>query len=64
MLIMARNKINEEFKANKDIKEEKKIKELIEFAKNCEVELRTSIIQVVEKSDNVYRKKEELHSFE
>lgn len=54
MLIMSRGKINEEFKLNKNIAEEEKIKELIETAKTCEHELRTAIIQVAEKSPNQY----------
>lgn len=55
-LIFVRGKINEHFKQNKHIEDAAKIKELIQFGSECEVELRTNVIQAVEKSENHYGK--------
>lgn len=55
-LIFARGQINDHFKENKHIDDPAKIKELIQFGSECEEELRTNVIQAVEKSDNHYGK--------
>ncbi|XP_031952811.1 complex III assembly factor LYRM7 [Corvus moneduloides] len=43
----ARQKINEEFRNNRDEKSEEKINELLKIASDVEVILRTSVIQAV-----------------
>lgn len=55
-LIFARGQINEDFKKYKHIKDPEKIKELVKYAEDCEHELRTSVVQLVEKSENLYCK--------
>lgn len=53
-LIAVRLDINENFKNNKHLDDPKEIKELIKNAKVIEKELRTKVLRVTEKSDNVY----------
>lgn len=50
-LVFAREKINEDFKINKDIQDPEKIKQLLRHAKTAEKEL-SMVIQMVETSDN------------
>ncbi|KAK3913411.1 Complex III assembly factor LYRM7 [Frankliniella fusca] len=47
-LTAAREKINEEFRKNMAVSDEAAIKELVDFAKAVEYEMRTTIIQTVE----------------
>ncbi|KAL3271955.1 hypothetical protein HHI36_022425 [Cryptolaemus montrouzieri] len=52
-----RNKINQEYKQNKNINDADKIKEMIKFANEVEFELRTSVIQAVEVEPGKYEAK-------
>ncbi|XP_026282556.1 complex III assembly factor LYRM7 [Frankliniella occidentalis] len=47
-LTAAREKINEEFRKNIAVRDESAIKELVDFAKAVEYEMRTTIVQAVE----------------
>lgn len=59
-LIFVRGKINEDFKKYKHIQDPGKVEELVKFAAECEHEL-TTVVQLVEKSDNHYGKREQPH---
>uniref|UniRef100_A0A182IVI6 Complex III assembly factor LYRM7 n=2 Tax=Anopheles atroparvus TaxID=41427 RepID=A0A182IVI6_ANOAO len=50
----ARQRIREEFIKNKDVTDEKEIKEKIKIAKDVEVELRSSVVQAVRKQPAVF----------
>ncbi|EAA04084.2 complex III assembly factor LYRM7 [Anopheles arabiensis] len=50
----ARQRIREEFVKNKDIKDEKQIKEKIQIAKDVDVELRRSVVQAVRKQPTLF----------
>ncbi|XP_061503092.1 uncharacterized protein LOC1270200 isoform X1 [Anopheles gambiae] len=52
----ARQRIREEFVKNKDIKDEKQIKEKIQIAKDVDVELRRSVVQAVRKQPTLFGK--------
>ncbi|XP_016840273.1 complex III assembly factor LYRM7 [Nasonia vitripennis] len=56
-LQFTRQKINDEFRKNKDITNEASIQELIKFAKEVENEVRTTVIQVVEKASGRFEAK-------
>ena len=55
-LTAARLQINEAFKKNKPVQDEKSIQELTKFAKDVECELRTTVIQIKQKptDESVY----------
>lgn len=55
-LIAARNKINEEYRKNKDVTEEDKIKQMVVFAESVETELRCTVVQAVQTDDGKYGK--------
>uniref|UniRef100_A0A0A9YGB8 Complex III assembly factor LYRM7 n=1 Tax=Lygus hesperus TaxID=30085 RepID=A0A0A9YGB8_LYGHE len=50
----ARDKINEEFKKNKHVEDEEKVKEMLGFTKAVEEELRTTVIQARETEPGKY----------
>lgn len=52
-LKVVRDKINEEYRKHKNITDEATIKELHKFAQEVEHEVRTNVIQVVEKEPGV-----------
>ncbi|XP_058462831.1 complex III assembly factor LYRM7 [Malaya genurostris] len=51
----ARQRIREEFLKNKELTDEKDIKEKINIAKDVDVELRSSVVQAVKVEENVYQ---------
>ncbi|XP_058838576.1 complex III assembly factor LYRM7 [Topomyia yanbarensis] len=50
----ARQRIRDEFLKNKDLSDEKDIKEKINIAKDVDIELRSSVVQAVQIEKNVY----------
>lgn len=50
----ARILINENFHKNKDVQDEDEIKKLLKMASDVEIELKTNVIQAVEKEPGVY----------
>lgn len=53
-LLAARNKINEEFKKNKHVKNTESIDELLKMAAGVEHELKANVIQAEEKKPGVF----------
>uniref|UniRef100_A0A1Q3G2X1 Complex III assembly factor LYRM7 n=1 Tax=Culex tarsalis TaxID=7177 RepID=A0A1Q3G2X1_CULTA len=53
----ARQRIREEFIKNKDLTEEKDIKEKIKIAHDVDIELRSAVVQVVKIDENRYQAK-------
>ncbi|XP_065093701.1 complex III assembly factor LYRM7 [Ochlerotatus camptorhynchus] len=56
-IVAARQRIREEFLKNKNLTEEKDIKEKIKIARDVDVELRGSVVQAVKVHENVYQAK-------
>ncbi|KAL7287385.1 hypothetical protein TKK_0018500 [Trichogramma kaykai] len=52
-----RNKINEEYRKNKNVTDEGAIQELLKFAKEVDKEVRTTVVQAVEKKPGVFEVK-------
>ncbi|XP_038121255.1 complex III assembly factor LYRM7 [Culex quinquefasciatus] len=53
----ARQRIREEYVKNKDLTNEKDIKEKIKIAHDVDLELRSAVVQAVKIDDNVYQAK-------
>ncbi|XP_055629663.1 complex III assembly factor LYRM7 [Toxorhynchites rutilus septentrionalis] len=51
----ARQKIREEFLKNKDLTDEKEIKEKLKIAQDVDTELRSTVVQAVRVEENVYQ---------
>ncbi|KAH0560901.1 complex III assembly factor LYRM7 [Cotesia glomerata] len=56
-LSFVRNKINDEYKKNKNVTDETAINELNKFANEVEHEVKTTIIQAVEKKPGIFELK-------